>query len=58
MNPSFVGLSPDSPHLYQANAKIPSDPSTGCSIEVQIVIDSVPSNVVTAAISSDGGPCR
>ena len=58
VNQSFVGLSPDSPHLYQANAKIPSDPSTGCSIEVQIVIDSVPSNVVTAAISSDGGPCQ
>ena len=58
VEPSFVGLSPNSPHLYQANAEIPSNTSTGCSIEVQIVIDSVPSNVVTLAVSSDAGPCQ
>ena len=58
VSPSFVGLSPKSPHLYQSNAEIPSDTATGCSIEVQIVIDGVPSNVVTAAISSDGGSCQ
>ncbi len=58
VKPSFVGLSPDSPHLYQANSQLPSDTPEGCSIEVQIFIDGVPSNVVTVAVSSDGGPCR
>ena len=44
VEPLFVGLSPDSPHLYQANAVVPSNAQTGCSVPVKAIIDGVESN--------------
>ena len=58
VDPSFVGLSPNQPHLYQANVEVPSNALTGCSVPVKIIIDGVESNIVTMAITANGAPCR
>jgi uncharacterized protein (TIGR03437 family) len=56
--PSFAGLSPNSPHLYQVNATVPQDSPTGCSVTLRLSVDGVASNEVTLAVTSDGSPCR
>ena len=58
VDPLFVGLSPNSPHLYQANVLISPNAQTGCSVPVKIIIDGVESNIVTMAITANGAPCR
>ena len=58
VDPTYVGLSPGSPHLYQANVPVPANAQTGCSIPVKIIIDGVESNIVTMAITANGAPCR
>jgi uncharacterized protein (TIGR03437 family) len=56
--PSFAGLSPNSPHLYQVNATVPQDSPTGCSVTLRLSVDGVASNEVNLAVTSDGSPCR
>ncbi len=68
VEPLFVGLSPNSPHLYQANVVplhlyqanvvIPGNAQTGCSVPIKAIIDSVESNIVTMAITANGAPCQ
>ena len=58
VEPLFFGLSPNSPHLYQANAVIPRNAQTGCSVPVKAIIDGVESNIVTIAITANGSPCQ
>ncbi len=56
--PSFAGLSPNSPHLYQVNATVPDDTQIGCSVPLRVSVDGVASNEVTLAVTADGTPCR
>ena len=58
VEPLFVGLSPNSPHLYQANVVIPRNAQTGCSVPVKAIIDGVESNIVTIAVTANGAPCQ
>jgi uncharacterized protein (TIGR03437 family) len=58
LEPSFAGLSPNSPHLYQVNATVPDDSQTGCAVPLRLSIDGVASNEVTLAVTADGAPCR
>ena len=58
VDPLFVGLSPNSPHLFQANVVIPLNAQTGCSVPVKAIIDGIESNIVTMAITANGAPCQ
>ncbi len=54
----YIGLSPNSPHLYQANVTVPDSSPLGCEITVEVEIDGVVGNTVTMAITPNGEPCR
>jgi len=58
VDPLFVGLSPNSPHLFQANVVISPNTQTGCSVPVKAIIDGIESNIVTMAITANGAPCQ
>jgi len=58
VDPLFVGLSPNSPHLFQANVVILPSMQTGCSVPVKVIIDGIESNIVTMAITANGAPCQ
>ena len=54
----YAGLSPGSPHLYQVDVLLPPSPPQGCEVPVQVFVEGVASNEVTAAITENGQPCQ
>lgn len=54
----YAGLSPGSPHLYQVDVLLPPSPPQGCEVPVQVLVEGIASNEVTAAITENGQPCR
>ena len=54
----YAGLSPGSPHLYQVDALLPPNPSQGCEVSVEVLVEGIASNEVTAAITENGQPCQ
>ncbi len=54
----YIGLSPATPHLYQANVMIPAASPLGCEVPVEVEIAGVVGNTVTMSVTPNGEACQ